>query len=222
MGTESVGDRRPIASRNWAISQASARWLAQKGASPNAISVAGMICGLLAGVSLAATSLNGALERFFWIIGAGLIQLRLLANMFDGMVAVESGKTSRLGELYNEVPDRISDSATLIGLGYAAGGNPLLGFAAALAAIFTAYIRAVGKVAGAAQEFCGPMAKQQRMFVVTPVALWNGVTPQSCQPAWGDSQLGPATAGLIVIVLGGLVTALRRLLRIAAQLKKEV
>ena len=40
------------------------------------------------------------------------------------MVAVASDRTSKLGELFNEVPDGLSDAATLVGLGYAAGGVP--------------------------------------------------------------------------------------------------
>lgn len=223
MNPQFVGERRPIASRQWKISQVIARWLARAGISPNAISLIGMLCGLAAGASLASTSLTADwLERFFWLTGAALAQLRLLANMFDGMVAVESGKTSRLGELYNEIPDRISDSATLIGLGLAAGGHVMLGFAAALLAVFTAYIRAVGKVAGAAQEFCGPMAKQQRMFFVIVVALWNGLTPAAWQPTWGDSRIGLAAATLIIIGMGSLVTAFRRLRRIADHLRKGI
>ena len=45
--------------------------------------------------------------------------------------------------------------------------DPLLGFIATIFAVFLAYLRAQGKVAGAHQEFCGPMAKQQRMAAVT-------------------------------------------------------
>ena len=79
------------------------------------------------------------------------------------MVAVLREVASPVGELFNEVPDRVSDAATLIGFGYATGSNPVLGFVATIFAIFLAYMRAQGKVAGAHQEFCGPMAKQQRM-----------------------------------------------------------
>src|SRR6516165_2874016 len=128
--------------------------------------------------------------------------------MFDGLVAVEGGRGSRVGELFNEVPDRISDGAILIGLGYAAGGDAVLGYLAALGAIFTAYVRATGKVAGAPQEFCGPMAKQQRMALVIAVSLACVVEPETRLPA----------AVLAVIVAGTLLTAARRLIRIARHL----
>lgn len=42
------------------------------------------------------------------------IQLRLLCNLFDGMVAIEGGKKSDVGSLYNEFPDRIADSLLIV------------------------------------------------------------------------------------------------------------
>ena len=173
------GERRPIASRDRKASQWAARVLAGWGVSANAISIAGLFGGVAAGATLAATPFADGWERPAWLAAAVFIQLRLLANMLDGMLAIASGQASAVGELYNEVPDRISDAATLVGLGYALGGHVALGFTAACVALFTAYVRAMGKVAGAGQEFCGPMAKPQRMFVATVVALYCGLTPES-------------------------------------------
>jgi len=214
-------ERRPIASRHRRASKTLAHWLAVRGVSPNAISLAGMFCGVAAGAALAATSLD-AYPRAAFLAAALLMQLRLLANMLDGMVAVECGKASPVGELFNEVPDRVSDAAMLIGAGYAAGGIPALGYTAACLALFVAYVRAEGKVAGAPQEFCGPMAKPQRVFLITLVALYCGVAPQSWQPqlvrlpGWG-----PVAFGLSAIIAGGIWTALRRLRRIANALTTE-
>ena len=165
-------ERRPIASRELRWSQAIAQWLARREVSANAISVFGMVASVLAGLAFWSTALAPDWARAGWIAGAALVQLRLLANMFDGMVAIAQGKASRLGELYNEVPDRVSDAATFIGLGYAAGGSPSAGYLAALAAVFTAYVRAIAKVAGGPQDYCGPMAKPQRIFVVTLCAVF--------------------------------------------------
>src|SRR6185436_1734747 len=174
-------DRRPIAARDLKIMQATAGWMAAKGFSANGISVAGMVFGLLGGAALYATVSFPEFARPLWVAGAACIQLRLLANLFDGMVAIARGTASKVGELFNEVPDRVSDSAILLGLGYAAGGHVLLGYGAALAAMMTAYVRAVGKGAGAPNEFCGPMAKQQRMFLVTVVSLFCALTQAGIQ-----------------------------------------
>ena len=144
-----MGDRRPLATREYGFFKRIASWIAARNVSANAISVLGMFAGIAGGAALWATSLDSPYVRLAWIGGAVLVQLRLLANMFDGMVAIEQGKASSVGELYNEVPDRISDTAILIGLGYAVGGYVAMGYAAALAAMFTAYIRAMGKAGGA-------------------------------------------------------------------------
>jgi phosphatidylglycerophosphate synthase len=213
-------ERRPIAARGWPIWQHTAKWLARRGVSPNGISLAGMGCGVAAGAALASTSYAPGWEHLGWLAAAVLIQLRLLANLLDGMVAIESGRASPVGELYNEVPDRVSDTAILVGSGYAVGGDPVLGYLAACAALFTAYVRAMGKAAGTPQEYCGPMAKQQRMALLTVIALYRGLAPADWQPLWGDPPgRGLAAAGLLVVALGSLLTATRRLLRIAANLR---
>jgi phosphatidylglycerophosphate synthase len=120
-----------------------------------------MCACIVAGVALGLTTV--ADYRIFWLVAALGAQLRLTANMLDGMVALASGRPSKIGELYNEVPDRVSNAAVFIGAGFASGGNVALGYIATILAIFTAYIRAAGKIASAPNEFCGPMAKQHRL-----------------------------------------------------------
>src|SRR6202795_4445792 len=211
-------DRRPIATRNRKWAQAATAWLASRNVSPNAISIAGMCACIAAGLALALTSVD--YNRVFWLVAALGAQLRLTANMLDGMVALVSGRASKVGELYNEVPDRISDAAVFIGAGFAWGGNVALGYIATILAIFTAYVRAAGKIAGAPNEFCGPMAKQHRMLVITLICLYSAITPRSWQMiTFNDWQIGLITLGLAVIVVGCVITAIRRVSRIAHALR---
>src|SRR3954451_1386949 len=136
-------------------------------------------------------------NRLLWLAAALGAQLRLTANMLDGMVALVCGRDSKIGELYNEVPDRVSDAAVFIGAGYAWGGNVALGYVATILAIFTAYVRAAGKIAGSPNEFCGPMAKQHRMLVITLVCVYAAITPRSWQMiTFNNSQIGVMTFGL--------------------------
>jgi phosphatidylglycerophosphate synthase len=211
-------ERRPLASRSWRFSNALAGALARLGASPNAISTAGLGAGVAGGAMLWLTSLD-VLPWLFWLLAAGLVQLRLLCNLIDGMVAVASGRRSPLGELYNEIPDRISDGATLVGLGYAAGGIPWLGYVAALLAVFVAYVRSAVKIAGAPQDYRGPMAKPHRMFVVTVTALTCALVPVRLQLGWTGRDWGLPAAALGLIAAGCVVTAARRLSRAASILK---
>ena len=140
------------------------------------------------------------------------IQLRLLCNLIDGMVAVEGGRRSPVGALYNEVPDRIADSLFLVALGYAVGLG-WLGWFAALAAAVTAYIRVLGGTLGLAQDFRGPQAKPHRMAVMTVGCLLGGV-----EWLWrGEAQV--LRWALWVIAVGTLVTCGTRLVAIARQLR---
>ena len=216
-------DRRPLTFRDLAISRRVTTWLVRCRVSPNAISLAGMLGGIAAGATLALTHGSRWAPALFLAAIAGMV-LRMLANMFDGMVAIESGIASPVGELYNEVPDRVSDSAILIGAGYAQGGVPELGYVAALLAVFLAYVRAQGKAAGGPYEFCGPMAKPQRMYIMTAAALLSACLPVDlalAQVSMGccSMRLTPVTVGLIVIILGAVVTALRRLRRTGRALR---
>lgn len=176
-----------------------------------------MFAGILAGLALAGTSHWAEWQTSLWIAAAVLVQIRLLCNLFDGMVAIGTDRASPLGELFNEVPDRVSDGATLIGLGYAVFSVPWLGYLAALLAVFTAYVRAMGKAAGTGNDFRGPMAKPVRMFLVTVLALCMALVPPIRDLELGGCRL-PALV-LVVISIGCIVTSWRRLAGAAAKLR---
>ncbi len=218
-------ERRPIRSRDTGWAAAISNRLAGAQISPNAISVAGMSAAVIAGFCFAATNqVEGFLCRAVWFSGALLCQVRLLCNLFDGMVAIKRGVASPVGELYNEVPDRVSDAAVLTGLGFAAGAHPWLGFVAAILAVFVAYIRAMAKSVGAPQDYCGPMAKPQRMAVVTLLAVYLAFRPMNWQlsrPVMGEFAWSETNVALLGIVVGSVVTAARRLMRAAVFLRKN-
>lgn len=217
-----VTDRRPIRSRNLAIVKSVVAVLAARGVSANAISLAGMGAGLLAGACLAATPFAADGERPLWIAAAAAVQFRLLCNMLDGMVAIARGSASPLGELYNEVPDRISDLAGLVGLGYAAMSSPVLGWLAASLAIMVAYVRAAARLTGAPQDYRGPMAKQERMFVVTLASLYMGLAPAGVRPTIAEHGWSVPSAALVLISVGCVITVIRRLVRAARVLRPTV
>lgn len=170
-----------------------------------------MVAGVLAGLCFAATLRWPDAAMALWLGGGVLVQMRLLANLLDGMVAIGRGVASSMGELFNEIPDRVSDTAVFIGLGVAAG-SLAWGLAASLAAMATAYVRAVGKGLGLPSDFGGPMAKQQRMAIVTVLAVACAVTPREWWAPW------PVYV-LEAIVLLATVTAVRRLVRVARALR---
>ena len=214
MVEDPLANRRPLASRELGIMQRLAARLARAGVAPNAISVAGIGFALLAALALLQAGVAGPLRLAggpwpaAWLLALVFVQLRLLANLLDGLVAIEGGRGSALGALYNEVPDRLEDTVILAAFGVAAGW-PTLGLWAALAAVACAYVRQVGGALGQRQSFLGPMAKQHRMAAVSLGCLLGFAAALAGR--------GAALPGLLLwaILLGTLLTIARRLRHIA-------
>jgi phosphatidylglycerophosphate synthase len=200
--------RRPIAARSSAWAMALSARLAKSGASPNAISVTSVLFAAVGGL------LIGSLDHWLaWLGAAACVQLRLVCNLLDGMVAIEGGRKSSVGAIYNEFPDRIADTLFLVPLGYAAG-VPWLGWACALLAALTAYVRVFGGSLGLPQDFSGVMAKQRRM-----AALTAGLVAQAVL-SFFSAGLWPLLVTASVIAAGSLVTCVTRTVAIAGKLKQ--
>jgi phosphatidylglycerophosphate synthase len=199
-------DRRPLASRDTAWARRIASVLARSSITPNQISVLSV-----AFAALGAWALVDA-RPLALVAAAVCVQLRLLCNLVDGMVAIEGGKQSPVGALYNEFPDRIADSLLLVALGYAAL-VPWLGWLAALLAALTAYVRATGGALGFAQDFRGPMAKPHRMAALTLACLVG-----AAELRWNGTRYALLIAA-IVIAAGSALTCATRTLALAKQLR---
>lgn len=219
-------ERRPIRARESGWAKAVTHRLVALGISPNAISASSILFGILGAAAFAATSLvdRHAITAALFAAAALCMQLRLLANMFDGMVALECGGPRHpLGALWNELPDRAADACFLVGAGYGLGGSPTLGWLAALMAVLTAYVRAQGAAAGARHHFSGPMAKPHRMALMTGVALLAAALPPTAHASFATTfdwaPVGPVGVALLIVSLGSILTIVRRTTAIAADLR---
>lgn len=198
-------NRRPLKVRELGLVQRCARWLSHRNITPNQISIGSIVFALLAALSLLA--LRGGHPLFAWA-AALFIQCRLLCNLFDGMVAVEGGKSTPAGELFNDIPDRIADPLILVAAGYAVtvvSWGADIGWLAGLLAVFTAYVRTLASASGAPTRFTGPMAKQQRMAMMTGAAL---LTP--LEYFFNETSGYVLLAALLLIAAGSVLTAARR------------
>jgi phosphatidylglycerophosphate synthase len=202
------GNRRPIAARSNSLVQRFSAWLARAGVSPNGISLASIVFAALGATALLEIDAPwGA-----WLCALAIV-LRLLCNLFDGLVAVEHGRKTPTGVLYNEVPDRIADSLFLVALGYAAG-LPWCGWLAALLAALTAYIRTLGGTVLGSQDFRGPMAKPHRMWLMVAACV---LAPLETRFAGTGYTLRVA---VVVIAAGSALTCWTRLRVIAQRLQE--
>ena len=182
--------------------EALARALGRARVRPNSVSVAGLGLPWSAGAAFFAVPPSRRAGRAAaLLVAAAAIQLRLLCNMLDGMLAVEEGlKTARPAISTTICPIGLADVLILVGAGYSIrdlAGGPALGWAAAvIAAADGLRPRRSAARLGLTQHFIGPMAKQHRMFTLTIATLLAAV----------ESMLGmPARAmriGLVVILAG--------------------
>jgi phosphatidylglycerophosphate synthase len=200
-------NRRPLTSRSTGWARSLTTLLIRSGLSPNAISVISVVFAA-AGAAL----LLWQPHPLGLLATATCIQLRLLCNLLDGMVAIEGKRQSPTGALFNEIPDRVADSLFIIAVGYAIH-MPWLGWLGALAAAVTAYIRVLGGSLGLPQDFRGPMAKPHRMAVLTVACVLGAVELWFAGTHWA------LIAAAWIVAIGSLITCATRTAAIARQLR---
>jgi phosphatidylglycerophosphate synthase len=208
--------RRPLKTRGTAWAGGLARALVRRRVAPNAISIASVLFAALgAAAMLGAAEAGQAARGALFVLAAVCVQLRLLANMLDGMVAVEGGLGGPDGPVFNELPDRIADPLLIVPAGYACGlaWSAELAWTAALLALLTAYIRCQCAALGVDEDFRGPMAKPHRMAALTLGLLLAA----ALTPAGWDRQVLMLT--LLVLVIGTAWTAVRRAWRLVGTLR---
>lgn len=191
-------NRRPIKARTTQWAKRITNYLLEYNITPNQISLLSILFSILGAISLI---------YFPYYLGfifcAVFIQLRLLCNLLDGMVAIEGGKKSSSGVIFNEFPDRVADSFLLIALGFASS-HPNLGWLAALLAMGTAYIRVFAGSVNIQQPFIGPMAKQHRMALMTFACLLGQFE------LWLFNTTAIISLSLYIIIIGCIITCYRR------------
>jgi phosphatidylglycerophosphate synthase len=138
------------------------RFCVRRGIHPDAISYASIVTAAGAGVCF----LFSGRHAWLLLVAPALMFLRLYFNMLDGMVALESGKASKKGEIVNELPDRVSDILIFAGAAHSGLANLAIGYWAALGAVMTAYVGTLSQAVTGRRRFEGVMSKQWRMVTL--------------------------------------------------------
>lgn len=211
--------RRDIKARGASWAKTIAGRLVKTGITPNQISILSVVFAALGGGLMVGSYYYDGLSRALTLVGAAVcVQLRLLCNLFDGMVAVEGGKKTASGEVFNDLPDRIADPIIIISAGYAVKNLPWvveLAWLAGILSVLTAYVRVLGGACGIKQDFVGPMAKQHRMAILTIALVLSAIFVQWFYQGW------ILYAALAMIVVGCFVTLTIRSYRIVVNLEKK-
>lgn len=202
-------DRRPIKSRNTKWAQDITHYLVKIDASPNKISIYSILFALIGALAIWLAPMYAGI----WIFSLCIL-LRLLCNLFDGMVAIEMNRNNPLGRIYNEFPDRITDTVFIIAAGVACN-QLILSLFGAMFALTTAYIRVFGGSLGFEQDFRGPQSKSQRMGVLIGSSLIAQIE------LWTIGTLYSLAIGLVIITVGSFVTCITRTMALKTKILEE-
>ena len=209
--------RRPLKTRSSRWAAALSRGMLRMGLRPNQVSVMSAVFAAGSAACFLSLSSGYLSPVLLWILAAAGIQLRLICNLMDGMLAVEGGLKSPNGDLYNEFPDRLSDTFILAALGYTGGDefSILLGWLCAAGALMTASIRMHGASLTGTHDFRGPMAKPQRMALSTVTCLLMAILAAIASP------LDPLPWILGAMLAGIIITVFRRLRALSRALQEK-
>lgn len=174
-----------------------ARLLIRAGVSADALTASGLVFAALAGLGVWLGKEGGG---WILLVPAGAF-LRTAVNALDGMVASTTGTARPLGDVFNEVADRVGDVAVLLPLVLVPDVNDVLVAGTIAATLVTSYLGLAVKAAGGSRVYTGMMAKPDRMFVVGAAAIVGLVV---------DDPGAAFTAALWIMLAGVGITFLLR------------
>jgi len=172
-----------------ALLRPTVKMLADKGITPNQVTMFAMVLSILVGATIALT--HGA--KWILLFVPLFMFLRMALNAIDGLLAKEHDMKTKRGAMFNEMSDVIADVALFLPFAFIAGVNPIFVVLFAVVGVFNEMAGVVAQTLNGERRYDGPMGKSDRVFVVGFIALLLG--------------LG-VTAGLWVDVLFGMATLL--------------
>ncbi|MFL5750657.1 MAG: CDP-alcohol phosphatidyltransferase family protein [Chloroflexota bacterium] len=177
--------------------------LERRGVSPDAVTLAAVPVGVLAGGCILASPVAPVLLLAVPLLAA----LRLVLNLLDGALARRIGRTHARGEFYNEVGDRVADLAFVVPVAFVPGANASLVLLGALGAVMASYAGLASRAAGGERIYRGMLSKPGRMVLIGTFAILAFV-------------VGPGAWGLFsaLLLVGTALTAVERVVVAVRQL----
>lgn len=180
--------------------------LAAAGVSPDQVTLAAIPVAMLGGACLLASPSVPALL----LVVPVLAVLRLVLNLIDGNLARRTDRIHPRGELYNELGDRLADTAFLAPVAFVPGASPEVVLLGVLGGVLASYVGITARAAGGDRIYRGILSKPGRMALLVACCLWAFVTGPDDTTAW--AAFGPLLlAGTLLTLLERVVVAMRRL-----------
>lgn len=127
----------------------------------------------LSAVAAGAVALSARHPRWLLLVPPCVL-LRLLFNLMDGQVARGLGVADRLGEVKNELGDRLADALIFVALALHPATNTGVGAIALALVLCASFVGVLSKATGGPRLYLGVMGKGDRMVALALFALWAG------------------------------------------------
>jgi len=141
--------------------------LKRMGVSPNHITVFTIIFSIIIGYIL----FLGIQDRFWFLIVAVGLLLRMMLNALDGMMAKQFNLQSKLGEILNEIGDVISDIAIYFPFIYFESIKSEYVIIFIFLSIINEFCGVLAKLISGTRRYDGPMGKSDRAFLVGVICI---------------------------------------------------
>lgn len=169
---------------------------------PSAVTTIGLALGVLVPVVALGSPLAAGV----------VVLLASFADGLDGAVAVVSGRTTRIGYVYDSVADRLGEAAWLVAL-WVAGAPAWLVIAAGGVSWLHEYVRARATAGGMQEIGAVTVGERPTRVSITVSGLVIGGVAGLVHDSWGAAVMTAAAAAwlaLAVIGLAQLAVAVRR------------
>lgn len=146
--------------------------LAAIGVTPNMLTVAQLIGGIIAGIVIATGEL---------LLGGVVLLAAAALDAFDGTLARTTGKVTKFGGVFDSTIDRMFEGAVMAGILYyfleqGARTESMLVFVAMVGSLCVSYVRARAEVEGVAL-YDGIFTRVVRLLFLTAGLVLNILTP---------------------------------------------
>jgi CDP-diacylglycerol--glycerol-3-phosphate 3-phosphatidyltransferase len=144
--------------------------LANRGITPNQVTMFAMLLSILVGAIIALT--HGA--KWILLFVPFFMFLRMALNAIDGLLAKEHDMKTKRGAMFNEMSDVIADVALFLPFALIVGINPIYVVLFTIVGVFSEMAGVVAQTLNGERRYDGPMGKSDRVFVVGFIALLLG------------------------------------------------
>jgi len=145
--------------------------LANKGITPNQVTMFAMVLSIMVGILIALT--KGATWILLFV--PLFMFLRMALNAIDGLLAKEHNMKTKRGAMFNEMSDVIADAALFLPFALIVGINPIYVVLFTIVGVFSEMAGVVAQTLTNERRYDGPMGKSDRVFLVGLIALLLGL-----------------------------------------------